>query len=366
MIFRIREVHLNDLAISALLIAAFFSDIFFYLGLSVLTKLLFLFCFAILLISSKAKDFFLVIIFLMLLCIFFFVGFLLEYQSLDYFVFPLLIVMGFLLSKGGFEPDRYRTFFTSFLLINGLALVYEKLNGSYLMDAGHPYSIVQGQGLFTWTKVQGEFLIATALLASKDRFVLLIIFFSALLSGVRAAGLLTGFLLMLTFFNFHKDKYKLINIYSVSFFITLTFLLVPVFQKTFSDFNIQRYTSMLDLSSSTYSVRAYVHDLHYGCIGDYSLSQLLFGRGRYCADLFSWGAESTIIHSVEYYGLILSFFLVSILAYVLIKNIQWLNYQRIGILLVLMIFFWNWRFGFTFMGIFVWQYIFKTAQRTVK
>lgn len=363
MILRIREVHLNDLAISALVIAAFFSDIFFYFGLSALTKVLFLFSFAILLISSKAIDFYPVIVFLTLLFLSFFVGFLLGYQSLDYFVFPLLIVMGFLLSKGNFEPDRYRTFFIFFLLINGLALVYEKLNGSYLMDAGHPYSIIQGQGLFTWTKVQGEFLIGVALLASKDRFVLLIIFFSALLSGVRAAGLLTGFLLMLTVFNSHKDKYKLTNPYSVLFLVTSTFFMIPVFQKTFNDFNIQRYTSMLDFNSSTYSVRAYVHDLHYECIGEYSLSQLLFGRGRYCADLFSWGAESTFIHSVEYYGLILSSCLVSLFAYVIIKNIQWLNFQRVAILFILITFFWNWRFGFTFMGIFVWQYIFRAAKR---
>jgi len=364
MILRIRKVHLKDLAISALVIAAFFSDIFFYFGLSVLTKVLFLFCFAILLISSKARDFYLVIAFLILLCICFFIGFLLEHQSLDYFVFPLLIVMGFLLSKGGFEPNRYKTFFIFFLLINGLALVYEKLNGSYLMDAGHPYSIIQGQGLFTWTKVQGEFLIGVALLASKDRFVLLVIFFSALLAGVRAATLMTVLLLILTLFNPDTKTYRLFNRYSLVFFVVSTIFLIPVFQQTLTDFNIQRYTGMLNFNSSTYSVRSYVHDLHYGCIGDYSFSQALFGRGRYCADLFSWGAESTIIHSVEYYGLILSFFLVTSLIYVVMKNIHWLKSQKVVILLMLLVYLWNWRFGFTYMGIFLWWFIFRAAKKT--
>lgn len=357
------ETNSKELTFSIFVFAILCSDVLFYLGLSVLTKALFLISFLVLLKKSKAKDVYTVVLFLSLLYMTFFVGFILGHQKLDYFIFPLLIVMGFLISQGNFEPNRYRMFFMCFLLINGFALVYEKLNGSYLMDTGHPYSIIQGQGLFTWTKVQGEFLIAMSLLVSKDRFVLLIIFFSALLSGVRAAALLSGFLLMLTVFNIHKDKYKLINKYSVLFFVTSMFLLIPVFQQTFDDYSIERYTSMLDLNSSTYSVRGYVHDLHYGCIGEYSVSQLLFGRGEYCAKLFDWGAESTIIHSIEYYGLIVSLCLVSILMYALIKNIQWLNYQTVAILLVLMTYFWNWRFGFTYTGIFLWWYIFRVAKR---
>ncbi len=359
----VKEINLKELTFSILVLAILCSDVLFYLGLSVLTKALFLISFLLLLKNSKAQDVYIVVFFVSLLYITFFIGYLLGHQELDYFIFPLLIVMGFLISQGNFEPDRYRMFFICFLLINGLVLVYEKLSGSYLMDTGHPYSIIQGQGLFTWTKVQGEFLIAMSLLVSKDRFVLLIIFFSALLSGVRAAALLSGFLLMLTVFNFYKDKYKLINKYSVLFFVTSVFFLIPVFQQAFASYGIERYTSMLDLSSSTYTVRGYVHDLHYGCISEYSLSQLLFGRGEYCAKLFAWGAESTFIHSIEYYGLILSLCLISILIYALIKNILWLNYQRLAVLLVLMIYFYNWRFGFTYMSIFLWWYIFKATQR---
>lgn len=362
---RVKGIHLKDIVLLAFVFLAFCSDILFYLGLSFVTKVLFLFAFTVLLISLKARDFYLVIVFLSLLYLSFFVGFLLGHQSLEYFVFPLLIVMGFLLYRGKFDPNRYRNFFILFLLLNGLALVYEKFNGAYLMDGGHPYTIIQGQGLFTWTKVQGEFLIAAALLASKDRFILLIIFFSALLSGVRAASLLAAFLLMLTVFTSDTKTYRLFNKYSVVFFVVSTILLIPVFQQTLTDFNIQRYTGILNLNSSTYSVRSYVHDLHYGCIGEYTISQLLFGRGRYCADLFSWGAESTIIHSVEYYGVILSFFLVSSLMYVVIKNIQWLKFEKIAILLVLLVYLWNWRFGFTYMGVFVWWFIFRAAKRTV-
>ena len=117
------------------------------------------------------------------------------------------------------------------------------------------------------------------------------------------------------------------------------------------------------IRDSTYSVRGYVHDLHYGCIGGYSLDQLIFGRGEYCAKLFNWGAESTFIHAAEYYGFVLSFLLFAVLTYIFVKNLCWFNFERVAILLVLILYMWNWRFGFTYMGIFIWWYIFRSAKR---
>ena len=169
--------------------------------------------------------------------------------------------------------------------------------------------------------------------------------------------------MLLTLFNSYDVKYYLSNKYAVSLIFVATFFLVPVFQIVFNDYNIERYVSMLDPGSSTYSVRGYVHDLHYGCIRAYSPDQLVFGKGEYCAKLFNWGAESTFIHVIEYYGLILSFGLFSIFAYVWVKNLLWLNYERLAILLVLIIYMWNWRFGFTYMGIFIWWYIFQLAKK---
>jgi hypothetical protein len=353
----------NNFKYAILVIAILFSDALNYFGLSVVTKVLFCYTFVAIGFTSKKIDVYIVIGCLCTLYLFFFVGFIFDQQNLTYFIFPLLIAMGFLLAQTTFNPYDFRALVIYFLLVNGIVLVFEKLSGSYVLDSGHQYSLIQGQGMFTWTKVQGEFLIAMSLLFIKDRPVLLIILLSALLSGVRAAVLLPGFLLLLTLFNSYHVKYKLSNKYSFSLIFVATLLLVPVFQNVFNDYNIERYTSMLDLDSSTYSVRGYVHDIHYGCIAGYSPSQLLFGKGEYCAKLFNWGAESTFIHVIEYYGLILSFGLFSIFIYVLLKNLLWSNYERIAVLVVLMLYMWNWRFGFTYMGIFIWWYIFQLAKK---
>ena len=355
----------NNFKYAILVIAILFSDALNYFGLSVVTKVLFFYTFVAIGFTSKKIDVYIVIGCLCTLYLFFFVGFIFDQQNLTYFIFPLLIAMGFLLAQTTFNPYDFRALVIYFLLVNGIVLVFEKLSGSYFFESGHPYSLIQGQGLFTWTKVQGEFLIAMSLLFIKDRPVLFIILLSALLSGVRAAVLLPGFLLFLTLFNSYDLKYKLSYKFVIPLIFVSTFFLAPVFLNVFDDYNIERYTSMLDLNSSTYSVRGYVHDLHYGCISEYSMSQLLFGRGEYCAKLFDWGAESTIIHSIEYYGLIVSLCLVSILMFALIRNIQWLNYQTVAILLVLLIYFWNWRFGFTYMGILIWWYIFQLAKKRV-
>ncbi len=348
---------------AVLIVVILFSDVLQYVGLSAITKALYLYTFLAIALTSKEIDILMVFAALCFLSLFFFVGFIFEYQTTQYFIFPLLIISGFLLSQSSFNPPDFRVFFIFFLVLNGAVLVFEKLNGSYFLDAGHPYSLIQGQGMYSWTKVQGEFLIAMSLLFIKDRPVLLIVLLSALLSGVRAAVLLSGFLLLLTLFNSYDLKHKLGYKFFIPFIFVSGFFLAPVFLNVFDDYNIERYTSMLDFSSSTYSVRGYVHDLHYGCIGEYSLSQLLFGRGEYCAKLFDWGAESTIIHSIEYYGLIVSLCLISILMFALISNIQSLNYQGVAILLVLLAYFWNWRFGFTYMGIFIWWYIFQLAKK---
>ena len=69
-------------------------------------------------------------------------------------------------------------------------MIQEKFTGKYLLDFGHAFALFQGQGLFGWSKVQGEFLIAISLLFRNDRLVILVLLFSALLAGVRAAALI--------------------------------------------------------------------------------------------------------------------------------------------------------------------------------
>lgn len=348
-----------------LLIGLLFSDILSYAGLSVVTKILFLLSFVFILKESKTSASYAALGTIFVLYTFFFVGFLLGIHNLSYFIFPILVITGFLLAQSTFNPDHFRTFVVFFLFINGFALVLEKFTGGYLIDSGHQYSLIQGQGLFSWTKVQGEFLIAMSLLFSKDRSVLLILLLSALLSGVRASVLLIGLLLVFTFLSSYDLKNKVKNKYLVLSLLASIFFLVPVFQQTFTPHNIQRYTSMVDIGSSTYSVREYVHNLHYDCILGYSPDQLIFGNGEYCQKLFNWGAESTTLHAIEYYGLILSLGLFAYFAYILLKNIIWLNYQKVGILLILIVYMWNWRFGFTYTGIFLWWYIFRMTNRYV-
>ena len=346
-----------------LVLLILFSDILHYNNLSYITKILFTGAFIYLVFKINKSELLKLTVVFIIIYFSFLVGYLYGSYELSYFIFPVLIATGYILAQSYFNPQKFRLLFIVFLLLNAFALVYEKLTGSYIMDVGHPYSIIQGQGLFTWTKVQGEFLISLSLLFRKDRQLLYILLVSALLSGVRASVLLVGLLLALTYINSKNIRYTFTHKYAFIAIVASLYFILPVLQQTLTDYNIDRYTSMLDLESSTYSVREYVHDLHYGCIGEYNTIELLFGKGSYCSDLFKWGAESTFIHTFEYYGLIPTMFLTSLLGYVCIKSFRFKNYQDLLTLTVLLIFMWNWRFGFTYGGIFMWWYIFKTTKK---
>lgn len=355
----------NDYKYHPLIVGILFSDILHYIGLSLVTKLLFLVSFIFIILSSKKNDFYISFFVISFLYIFFYFGYLQGTQTFSYFIFPLLIIAGFLLANSDFNPEKYRKLILFFLILNAFALIYEKFSGAYLFDYGHPYSLIQGQGLFAWTKVQGEFLIGIGLLFVKDRQMLLILLVSSLLSGVRAASLFIVFLFGLSYVSSFKIKYKLNNKYLIPLILASIYFLAPVFIKTFDSYNIERYTSMLNLNSSTYSVRDYVHNIHLDCISKYTPEQFIFGQGEYCTKLYNWGAESTIIHSIEYYGVIFSLVLFCSVLLIYFKNLHWLNYQNLLILSVLIIYFWNWRFGFTYMGIFLWWYIFKLSNKNI-
>lgn len=347
-----------------LIIGILFSDIFHYVGLSILTKFMFLISFLLILKNTKKTDFYLMLILSGFLYTFFYIGYINGNQSFSYFIFPLLIICGFLLARTDFNPQEFRRLIIYFLLINAATLIYEKFSGRYLFDYGHPFSLIQGQGLFTWTKVQGEFLIGIALLFVRDRQILLLLLVSALLSGVRASSLIIFAILIITYMSSYDIKYKLNNKYLAPLIIAALYFLAPVFIKTFDNYNIERYTSMLNLSSSTYSVRGYVHDLHYDCISKYTTEQFLFGKGEYCTKLYNWGAESTIIHSIEYYGVLLSAILFLSILFIYLRSLYFLKYTDFLILSVIIIYFWNWRFGFTYMGIFLWWYIYSMLKYT--
>ncbi len=358
-------LNIKDYKYHPLIIGILFSDILHYIGLSIVTKFLFLVSFILIILSSKKRNFYIIFFSISFLYIFFYFGFLQGTQTFSYFIFPLLIIAGFLLANSDFNPEDFRKLILFFLIANAFVLIYEKFSGGYLFDYGHPYSLIQGQGLFAWTKVQGEFLIGIGLLFIRDRQMLFILLISSLLSGVRAASLLIVFLFGLSYLSSFKIKYKLNNKYLLPLILVSIYFLVPVFIKTFDSYNIGRYTSMLNLNSSTYSVRDYVHNMHLDCISKYTLEQFIFGKGEYCTKLYNWGAESTIIHSIEYYGIIFSLILFSSVILIYLKNLRWLNFQNLLILTVLIIYFWNWRFGFTYMGIFLWWYIYNLSNKHI-
>ena len=131
---------------------------------------------------------------------------------------------------------------------------------------------------------------------------------------------------------------------------------------TFDTYNIERFTSMLDLSSSTYSVRSMVHDWHLKCISEYEIHHLIIGRGDFCTKLYAWGAESTIIHIVEYYGLIIFGVFLFAIFYHLWSQRDIIDLSSFVLLLVLGIYMWNWRLGFTFQGVLIWYFIFMNRK----
>lgn len=362
--FNCMKVEKLSVTFFILLTIVFFSDIFYYLGLSDLTALLSFILICILVLQLKHNEFLVLMTVFLFLFVSMYIGILDNSHNLSYIILPLLILIGMLMSQLNIDLDKFRIFVLPFLILNLFALSYEKFSLRYLLDFGHDFAYFQGQGLFGWSKIQGEFLVSISLLYRRDRLVVLILLFSSLLAGVRAAALLCILMFILqnkniTFIEIFKNLkkwYILLGLAASLYFI------IPLIIKTFDNYNIERFTSMLDLNSSTYSVRSMVHDWHLGCISDYNLAHLLVGKGEFCTKLFNWGAESTVIHIIEYYGLLVSALFGFILLYSLYINASLLTWDRIILLCVVAIYMWNWRFGFTFQGIFVWYYIFMNKK----
>ncbi len=347
-----------------LLTIVFFSDIFYYLGLSDLTALLSLILIFILVLHLKRSELLVLMTVFLFLFVSLHIGSLDNSHSLSYVILPLLILIGLLTTKLNIDLDKFRVFVLLFIILNLFTLSYEKISLRYLLDFGHPFALFQGQGLFGWSKVQGEFLISMSLLYRRDKLIILILLLSSLLAGVRAATLLCSLIFILQYTNItFAEIFKNLKKWYVLLGLAVSlYFIIPLLIKTFDDYNIERFTAILDLSSSTYSVRSMVHDWHLGCISDYNLLHLLVGRGEFCTKLFAWGAESTVIHIIEYYGLLVSALFGFILLYSLLVNASLLTWKRIVLLCVIAIYMWNWRMGFTFQGIFIWYYIFMNKK----
>ncbi|MDC0162356.1 hypothetical protein OAI87_02005 [Paracoccaceae bacterium] len=354
------KVKKSSIAFFILLSITFFSDLLYYLGLSDLTAFLSIILICILLLHLKINEFLVFMTIFLFLFVSLYVGILNSTQNLSYMILPLLILIGVITNKLDIDLKKFRLFVLIFLISNLFALGYEKISFRYLLDFGHPFALFQGQGLFGWSKIQGEFLISLSLLYRRDKLIILILLFSSLLAGVRAATLLCIIIFILQnknisfieIFQSLKKWYILLGLTIALYFI------IPLIIKTFDTYNIERFTSLLDLNSSTYSVRSMVHGWHLSCISDFNLIHLLAGRGDFCTKLLAWGAESTIIHIIEYYGLLVSALFGFLLFYNLYNNSSLLTWDRIILLCVLAIYMWYWRFGFTFQGIFVWYFIF--------
>jgi len=281
-----------------------------------------------------------------------------ENINVEYFTFLALIFIGFLLNYSKFNPNNYINLFYFILLINLFALLQEKFTGKYLLDYGNQFTLRQGQGIFGWTKIQGEFLIAVSCLFPKSRTFLFIALFSAVLSGVRASVLLITILILMNFYSFRLRLFfgffvGIFGIYWLDQFFEVSFL------RGIDQFAINRFLSLFDVTSSTYSVREQVHAWHLGCIADYSVLELIAGKGSFCERKFNWGAESTFLHVLEYYGILMLIVLSGLMVSFLLQNLKQLNLFKVAIMCILIIYMWNWRMGFTFSGIFIWWYIFK-------
>ena len=348
----------SKFTVSLLLVIACFSDIFYVAGLSNFTSILTLLLIFLLLTYYTLTEVVLVCFVFLIMYTMFYVGVLKNSHDITYFILPLLVFIGISLNKLEINWENYRSFIIAFLLCNLIALVIEKYTGRYLLDFDHPFYLFQGQGLFGWSKVQGEFLIAISLFFRRDRMVTLILLCSALLSGVRAAILLIGLISFIQLLNIKITLSYLRRWYSILSLVIIGYFFIPVLVKTFDDYNIERFTTMLNFGSSTYSIRAMVHNWHLDCISDYGFLYFMIGKGSYCTKLFEWGAESTIIHVIEYYGFIVFSFLVFLISYWLWVQRKFIDYSWLVLIIVICIYMWNWRFGFTFQGILVWHFIF--------
>lgn len=362
MIFRVSyKLVKRDILFLSMIVIICFSDIISTMGLNIIIPAFLSAIFFIILKNKNPDHLFVMIFFGVLFLIMYYLNvlFLNNYSS-DFFIFPFIILGGYILSISTFDPNEHKNAVILILLLNFFTLILEKLNGYYLLDAGHQFHLRQGQGIFTWTKIQGEFLIAIACLFPKSRIILFILLLSSLFSGVRASQL---FILVLALLAFSRN----ISLKTIIFLICSLFFLYclnRVFDyqvfRAFDSFTITRILYLLDSSSSIYSVRTQVHSWHLDCISNYSLAELFLGNGRYCEDLYNWGAESTVLHLIEHYGLVVSLFLLSTYIILFGKTLKKKNYQTCLILTIFAAYFWNWRFGLGFLGIFIWWYIFSS------
>ena len=107
--------------------------------------------------------------------------------------------------------------------MNLITLIQEKFTGKYLLDFGHAFALFQGQGLFGWSKVQGNSNCNKSLFRN-DRLVILVLLFSTTL-GVRATALIIMLIFIMQNLNLrvlfsHLQKWHvLLGLILISYFV---------------------------------------------------------------------------------------------------------------------------------------------------
>ena len=193
-----------------------------------------------------------------------------------------------------------------FLILNLIALIWEKLNGQFIFmpDAESGYegmsAYYYGQGLHTYAKGAAEFLVISLLLYRGDLHMKSIIFISILFTGVRSA-LVLSLVIFATeiFMNSMKTNYNWRRVFLLIIGFFVSYYLVQ------SEFIYSgRWLSILDFDSPTYVDRFWIVSQHLQCYQDLPVFQQLFGSGFHCGNMFEWGSESFPIQILTYYGLV--------------------------------------------------------------
>lgn len=204
------------------------------------------------------------------------------------------------------------------VVVNFIAMVYEVISFEYIINMveGNKYEFGRMQGLFSYSKETGYFLLITFVFLryfDVSMFYKIILILSAIMSGSRTAIIAILFIL---FIDYIYQIYKKINYKQfIYFFITVTILILftSYYFTDKTEYMLFRILSSFDFETSSQQHRLYYWNFYFESLNNYSIFNWIFGNGTYLNHLIGNGSENTYLMIISQMGLIgLSIFLIPI------------------------------------------------------
>lgn len=255
--------------------------------------------------------------------------------------------------------DKFKKLLLFLIVINFLVMLIDLYNGTYLFNFNlieNYHQVDRGKGLFSYSKEAGAFTIFAALLFRNDKYTILIILLSSIMTGSRSAMIFVFLIFVVDFlFDIVRNLNFKFFLYSILIMLFFSFLTYLYFLENISMWH--RLISSFELNSSGHEYRFHIWNEYLQVISNFNVSHLLFGNTGFVNVFLGNGAENAYLTVIVNSGILV--LLIMYLPMVLFAFLSIVNFRLFYPFILLLIIFQFGRQGLGWAdGILLWAYIY--------